>query len=135
MVLINKLTKLSSHMAPMPINDIFLIKQILGTQWLSGRVLELRSRSCGFQPNRCHCLVSLSNTHYFLLSTGSTQGDSSRHNSNIVDRDVKIKSNNQNQANNYNAHISSSSKFLLNVVNVVHFSKDHNIISSLICRC
>ena len=28
MVLINKRTKLSSQMAPMPINDIYLIKQI-----------------------------------------------------------------------------------------------------------
>ena len=28
-------------------------------QWLSGRVLDLRQRGRGFQPNRFHCLVFL----------------------------------------------------------------------------
>ena len=32
-------------------------------QWLSGRVLNLRLRGCGFEPHRCHCVVSLSMTH------------------------------------------------------------------------
>ena len=31
-----------------------------GAQWLSGRVLDLRPRGPGFEPHRCHCLVSLS---------------------------------------------------------------------------
>ena len=29
-------------------------------QWLSGRVLDSRSRGCGFEPHRRHCVVSLS---------------------------------------------------------------------------
>ena len=31
-----------------------------GAQWLSGRVLDSRSRGRGFQPHPCHCAVSLS---------------------------------------------------------------------------
>ena len=60
-----------------------------GTQWLSGRVLDLRPKGCGFEPHRRHCIVSLSKTHKSLLSTGSTQEDPSRHNWKIVDWDVK----------------------------------------------
>ena len=44
----------------------------LGSQfslWLSGRVLESRSRGCMFEPQRRHCVMSLSKTHYPLLST------------------------------------------------------------------
>ena len=29
-------------------------------QWLSGRVLDSRPRGGGFEPHRCHCVVSLS---------------------------------------------------------------------------
>ena len=32
----------------------------LGGQWLSGRVLDSRSRGRGSKPHRCHCLMSLS---------------------------------------------------------------------------
>ena len=32
-------------------------------QWLSGRVLDLRSTGCGFEPHQRHCVVSLSKTH------------------------------------------------------------------------
>ena len=32
----------------------------MGAQWLSGRVLDLRPKGCGFEPHRCHCVVSLS---------------------------------------------------------------------------
>ena len=31
-----------------------------GAQWLSGRVLYLRPKGCGFEPHRRHCVVSLS---------------------------------------------------------------------------
>ena len=31
-----------------------------GAQWLSGRVLDWRQRGRGFEPHRCHCVVSLS---------------------------------------------------------------------------
>ena len=34
-----------------------------GAQWLSGRVLDLRPRSCWFEPHWRHCIVSLSKTH------------------------------------------------------------------------
>ena len=34
-----------------------------GGQWLSGRVLDSRPRVPGFEPHRCHCVVSLSKTH------------------------------------------------------------------------
>ena len=32
----------------------------MGAQWLSGRVLNSRPRGRGFEPHRCHCVVSLS---------------------------------------------------------------------------
>ena len=35
----------------------------LGTQWLNGRVLDSRSRGHGLEPDRSHCVVSLSKTH------------------------------------------------------------------------
>ena len=35
-------------------------KEKLGAQWLSGRVLNPRPKGRGFQPHRCHCVVSLS---------------------------------------------------------------------------
>ena len=31
-----------------------------GAQWLSGRVLDSRPKGHGFEPHRCHCVVSLS---------------------------------------------------------------------------
>ena len=34
-----------------------------GAQWLSGRVLDSRSKGRGFEPHRRHCIVSLSKTH------------------------------------------------------------------------
>ena len=34
-----------------------------GAQWLSGGVLDSRPRGRGFEPNPCHCVVSLSKTH------------------------------------------------------------------------
>ena len=50
-----------------------------GAWWLSGRVLDLRPRSCGFKPHQRHYFLSFSKTPYPLLSTGSTQEDPSRH--------------------------------------------------------
>ena len=54
--------------------------RIKGAQWLSGRVLDSRTRGRGFEPQRRRCVVSLSKTHLSLLSTGKTQEDLSRHN-------------------------------------------------------
>ena len=34
--------------------------QLMGAQWLSGRVLEPRLRGRGFEPHRRHCVMSLS---------------------------------------------------------------------------
>ena len=48
-----------------------------GAQLLSGRVLDSRPRGRGFEPHRHHCVVSLSKTNLFLLSTGSIQEDPS----------------------------------------------------------
>ena len=48
-------------------------------QWLSGRVLDSRSRGCGFKPHRRHCVVSWSKTLYLLFNTGSTHRDLSQH--------------------------------------------------------
>ena len=31
-----------------------------GAQWLSGRVLDSRPKGRGFEPHRCHCVVSFS---------------------------------------------------------------------------
>ena len=36
---------------------------VTGAQWLSGRVLDSRLKSHGFEPHRRHCVVSLSKTH------------------------------------------------------------------------
>ena len=45
------------------------LHSILGAQWLSCRVLDSRPRGCGFEPQRCHCVVSLSKryNHSLLL--------------------------------------------------------------------
>ena len=42
-------------------------KRLMGVQWLSGRVLVSRSRGCGFEPHRRHCVVSLNKTHKCLV--------------------------------------------------------------------
>ena len=42
-----------------------------------------------FEPHRRHDIVSLSNTHKSLFSTGSTQEDPSQHHGKIVNLDVK----------------------------------------------
>ena len=55
---------------------------------LSGRVLDSRSRGRGFKPHQHRYVVSLSKTHFSLLSTGSTQEDPSPHNWKIFDWDV-----------------------------------------------
>ena len=34
-----------------------------GAQWLSGRVLDSRTKGCRFEPHQRHCVVSLSKTH------------------------------------------------------------------------
>ena len=37
---------------------VLLLSVFKGVQWLSGRVLVSRSRSCGFEPYWCHCVLS-----------------------------------------------------------------------------
>ena len=44
-----------------------------GAQWLSGGVLDFRSRGCGFKPHWRHCFVSSSKIFYLQLSTGSNR--------------------------------------------------------------
>ena len=40
-------------------NHASIFFALKGAQWLSGRVLELRSRDCRFEPQRRQCIVSL----------------------------------------------------------------------------
>ena len=37
-----------------------------GAQWLSGRVLDLNPRGCGFEPHRCHCVVVFEQDTFIL---------------------------------------------------------------------
>ena len=39
---------------------------ILGAQWLSGRVLDLRPKGRGFEPHRRHCVVVLEQDTFIL---------------------------------------------------------------------
>ena len=55
----------------------------------SGSVVECLTCDQRFEPHRRHCIVSLSKTHLFWLSTGPTQENLSWHNWKIVDWDVK----------------------------------------------
>ena len=57
---------------------VFVLTYV-GKQWLSGGVLDSRSRGCEFEPHWRHCVVFLSKTHQSLLTTGSTQEDLSRY--------------------------------------------------------
>ena len=41
-------------------------KKIIGTQWLSGRVLDSRPRGRGLKPHRCHCVVVLEQDTFIL---------------------------------------------------------------------
>ena len=38
--------------------NFFASSQLMGAQWLSGRVLELRLRGRGFEPHRRQCVMS-----------------------------------------------------------------------------
>ena len=39
--------------------------KIMGAQWLSGSVLDLRPRGSGFEPHRHHCIVALEQRHIY----------------------------------------------------------------------
>ena len=39
---------------------IIFVGDVTMLMWLSGRVLDSRPRDRGFEPHRCHCVVSLS---------------------------------------------------------------------------
>ena len=60
------------------INEIGIFVHYLNEH--SDSVVECLTRDRGFEPHRRHCIVSLNKAHLSLLSTGSTQEDSSRHN-------------------------------------------------------
>ena len=45
--------------------DIVIIR-ILGAQWLSGRVLDLRPKGHGFEPHQRHCVVVLEQDTFIL---------------------------------------------------------------------
>ena len=50
------------------LNNILFDKShdMLGAQWLSGRVLDSRPKGCGFEPNRRHCVVVLEQDKFIL---------------------------------------------------------------------
>ena len=60
----NSLTLKYRLFIPMDPNSILLMHLYIshgeGLQWLSGRVLDSRQKGCGFEPDRHHCVVSLS---------------------------------------------------------------------------
>ena len=39
---------------------------VAGAQWLSGRVLDLRLKGCGFEPHRSHCVMVLEQDTFIL---------------------------------------------------------------------
>ena len=41
-------------------------KNIVGAQWLSGRLLDSRPKGRGFKPHRCHCVVVLEKDTFVL---------------------------------------------------------------------
>ena len=41
-------------------SNIYTLTHSMGSQRLSGKVLDLRLRGLGFEPHRRHCVVSLS---------------------------------------------------------------------------
>ena len=43
-----------------------IVNQLMGAQWLSGRVLDSRPKGCGFEPHRRHCVVVLEQDTFIL---------------------------------------------------------------------
>ena len=46
--------------------DIGRHMAVMGAQWLSGRVLDSRSKGCGFEPHQRHCVVVLEQDSFIL---------------------------------------------------------------------
>ena len=40
-------------------NELKVLHRCIGAQWLSGRVLDSRSRGCMFEPHRRHCFETV----------------------------------------------------------------------------
>ena len=47
----------------------------VGVHWLSGRVFDSRPKGLRFEPQQRHCVVSFSNAHLSLISTGLVKED------------------------------------------------------------
>ena len=47
---------------------VLILKDNLGAQWLSGRVLDSRPRGRGSEPHRRHCVVVLEQDTFILAS-------------------------------------------------------------------
>ena len=48
------------------LNIITILREKLGAQWLSGRVLDSRLRGSGFGPHQRHCFVVLEQDTFIL---------------------------------------------------------------------
>ena len=44
----------------------FILLDLYGAQWLSGRVLDSRPKGRGFEPHRRHCVVVLEQDTFIL---------------------------------------------------------------------
>ena len=53
---------------------------LMGAQWLSGRVLDSRPEGRGLEPHRRHCVVVLEQDTFILAYYWSTQEDPSLYN-------------------------------------------------------
>ena len=62
--LINKMDTATSDRFPS--RSSLLLNGKEGAQWLSGRVLDSRSKGRGFEPHRRHCVVVLEQDTFIL---------------------------------------------------------------------
>ena len=92
------------------------LHSISGAQWLSGRVLDLRQRGRGFEPQRSHCVVSLSKTYnpsLVLVQSRKTHP--------YITERLLMERKESNQTNKYTAFHTSSRGFA--VTTFFHYNK------------
>ena len=55
-----------SFIVVVTLDSYFIYLSMMGAQWLSGRVLDLRPKGRGFESHRSHCVVVLEQDTYIL---------------------------------------------------------------------